>query len=266
MATKTVNFTANTSWVQAAAGPLALTINPTTHYTDLFVGTGAPGGTANTFLLKPVAGENYLDLSLDSGDFLYIKSRQENATVSWIETPTASSVTLVNPDGSNARSTAGIVASFSFTPVAGAYSAGDIIGTAQQVNFTYADGSAVPAGSLIRMVSAVIKIDQTAVISGETSYSLALYSVTPPSAQADNAVWSLASADLPSYRGFLNLGTPVDLGAACYVKTQFDGSVGKEQDYNLGSGLTSFYARLVTTGAFTAPAVARQILLYGVVV
>ena len=122
--------------------------------------------------------------------------------------------------------------------------------------------AAIPQGALIRIISAVVKIDQTAIISGETSYSLALYSVTPPSAQADNAAWTLASADLPSYRGSLSLGTPVDLGAACYVKTQFS----DQQDFNLAAGKSSLFGELITAGGFTATAVARQILLYGVVI
>ncbi|MBR1230211.1 hypothetical protein JQ600_35540 [Bradyrhizobium sp. AUGA SZCCT0176] len=154
----------------------------------------------------------------------------------------------------------GISASATFTPAAAAYGAGDIVSVAKEFAFTDSVGRIVPEGALIRIVSAVIKIDQTAVISGETSYSLALYNVTPPSAQADNAAWTLASADLPSYRGTLALGTPADLGAACYIKTQFS----DQQDFKLAG--TSLFGELITTGAFTATAVARQILLYGFVV
>lgn len=158
----------------------------------------------------------------------------------------------------NAIST-GVVATANFTPAAAAYGAGDLISVAQPFTFAYLDGRPVVAGSLIRVLTTVMKIDQTAVISGETSYTLPMYSVTPPSAQADNAAWTLASADLPSYRGTIALGTPVDLGAACYIKTQLtDG-----QDLNLT--VASFYGELVTTGAFTATAVARQVFLYGVV-
>ncbi len=152
----------------------------------------------------------------------------------------------------------GITATASFTPAAEAYGAGDLISTAQEFAFTYSDGSRVPGGALIRVLSTVIRIDQTAVISGETSYSLALYNVAPPSAQANNAAWTLASGDLSAYRGTLALGTPVDLGAACFIKTG-----GLSEDIKLlGSSL---WGQLVTTGAFTATAVARQIALYGIV-
>lgn len=156
----------------------------------------------------------------------------------------------------------GITAGASFVPAAAAYSGGDIIGAATEFSFVDNRGVIIPQGALIRIISAVVKIDQTAIISGETSYSLALYSVTPPSAQADNAAWTLASADLPSYRGSLSLGTPVDLGAACYVKTQFS----DQQDFNLAAGKSSLFGELITAGGFTATAVARQILLYGVVI
>jgi len=152
----------------------------------------------------------------------------------------------------------GIVATASFTPAAAAYSAGDLISVAQEFVFTYADGSRVPGGSLIRILTTVLKIDQTAIISGETSYSLPLYNITPPSAQADNAAWTLASGDLSAYRGTLSLGTPVDLGAACFVKT---GSL--VEDIRLQG--TSLFGQLVTAGGFTATAVARQVSLYGIV-
>jgi hypothetical protein len=155
----------------------------------------------------------------------------------------------------------GIIASASFTPAAAAYGAGDLVDVAKEFTFTDRNGRTVQPGSLIRILSSVIKIDQTEVISGETSYSLALYNVTPPSAQADNAAWTLASGDLSAYRGTLSLGTPADLGAACYIKTQFT----DQQDFWLTSEKTSMFGQLITAGAFTATAVARQITLYGVV-
>jgi hypothetical protein len=153
----------------------------------------------------------------------------------------------------------GVTANANFTPAAAAYSAGDLVDVAKEFAFTYADGSPVPNGSLIRILTTVVKIDETAIISGETSYSLPLYNVTPPSAQADNAAWTLASADLPAYRGTLGLGTPVDLGAAAYIKAQLT----DQQDIKLTG--SSLFGELVTAGAFTATAVARQVLLYGIV-
>ena len=152
----------------------------------------------------------------------------------------------------------GITADASWTPVAEAYSAADTISTAQPLKFSYANGIYAPLGSSIRILTSSIKIDATAVISGETSYTLHLYTVTPPSAQANNAAWTLASADLPYYAGSIALGTPVDLGAALYVKTG-----GINLDIKMVSD--TLYGSLVTVGAFTAAAVARQIRLHGIV-
>lgn len=152
----------------------------------------------------------------------------------------------------------GVTASASFTPAAAAYLAGDLISIAQEFAFTDRLGNPVPSGSLIRILTTIIKIDATAVISGETSYSLPLYSVTPPSAQADNAAWTLASADLSAYRGTISLGTPIDLGAALYVKTPL-------VDIDVKLTGTGLFGELITAGGFTATAVARQVLLYGIV-
>lgn len=157
-------------------------------------------------------------------------------------------------------SRAGISASASFVPAAAAYAAGDIISTAKEFAFAYSDGSPVAGGALIRILSSVIKIDAAALISGEGAYTLQNYAAAQTTVQADNDPWTLTSADLAAYRGSLALGTPLDLGAALYVKTQFV----DQQDVKLIG--TSLFGRLVTAGGATFAAVARQITLYGVVI
>lgn len=153
----------------------------------------------------------------------------------------------------------GITASATFTAAAAAYGAADIMDVAKQFTFAYAqDGITIPPGCLIRILSSVIKIDVTSVPSGQTSYTGQFYNVTPPTVRADNDVWTLASADLGAYRGSLALGTPADLGAALYIKTQY-----ADTDFNLTS--SSLFMELVTVGAHTAAAVARSIILYGVI-
>ncbi len=152
----------------------------------------------------------------------------------------------------------GVSASASFIPAAGGYGAGDLMSVAQALAFTFADGSAIPAASFLRILTASTKIDVTSVPSGQTSYTLHCYSVTPPSAQADNDAWTLASGDLASYLGSIALGTPVDLGAALYVRAQ-------DINFDIRLAGTSIYGVLVTAGAHTAAAVARQVRLHGVV-
>lgn len=154
---------------------------------------------------------------------------------------------------------AGVSASASFTPAAAAYGAGDLMSVAQALAFTFADGSAIPAASLLRILTTTLKIGVTSVPSGQTSYTLHLYNVTPPSAQADNDAWTLASGDLASYLGSIALGTPVDLGAALYVKAQ-------DINFDMRLAGTSIYGVLVTAGAHTAAAVARQVRLHGMVI
>ena len=152
----------------------------------------------------------------------------------------------------------GIIASASFTPAAAAYSAGDIQSVAQAFAFTFADGTAIPAGSLIRILTSVLKIDVTSVPSGMTSFNLQLYSATPPSAQADNDAWTLASADLSVYSGALGLGAPVDLGASLYVRQQY-------LDTDIKLTTASLFGQLVTVGAYTAAATAIQVSLRGII-
>lgn len=154
----------------------------------------------------------------------------------------------------------GITATASFTPVAAAYSANDIMGASMEFNFTYAaSGLEIPDTSLIRILTAVLRIDETALVASEGAYALQLYSATQPSAQNDNDAWTLASGDLLGYRGSFSLGTPVDLGSACYVRTS-----NVDHDARLLTG--SLWARLQTTAGFTVGATppVRQVTLYGV--
>lgn len=153
----------------------------------------------------------------------------------------------------------GIVASANFTPAAAAYSAGDTMDVAKEMAFTYADtGEAIPPGSLIRILDTILKIDTTGLQASEAAYTLHFYSVTPPSALADNAAWTLASGDLPSYSGFMSMGTPVDLGAALYIKQS-------NIDVDVKLTGSSLFATLVTVAGFTATAVARQVLLRAII-
>lgn len=143
--------------------------------------------------------------------------------------------------------------SVAFTPAAAAYSAGDVISTAKElVNIGPAKAS------WIYVTSAWLRIDHTAVISGETSYRLHLYSVTPPSAHADNDAWDLPSGDRSAYRGYIDLGTPVDVGSTLYVQT--DG-INKQIEM---TSTGSLFAELVTIGGFTATAAARNVKLFTV--
>jgi hypothetical protein len=145
----------------------------------------------------------------------------------------------------------GTVVSATFTPAGAAYAANDIMEGAKQF------AAIGPSGAAMRILSAELEVDHSAVIAGETSYRLYLYSVTPPSAPADNAAFDLPSGDRASFLGYVDLGTPVDLGATLYVQTA---------DINKDIKLTgtSVFGLLVTNGAFTATAAARKVTLHAV--
>lgn len=100
------------------------------------------------------------------------------------------------------------------------------------------------AGGEIRITSAIFERDASALIAGETTYTLHLYNVTPPSALLDNDPFDLPSGDRAAYLGSINLGTPVDLGSTLYVAT--DGI--NKQITLLSSNLFGY---LVTVGPYT---------------
>lgn len=137
-----------------------------------------------------------------------------------------------------------------FTPAAAAYLAGDIMQGARE--FTNIGPS---GGGDVLITNSRLRVDETAVQSGETSYTLHLYSVTPPSALADNAVWDLPSGDRASYLGSIALGTVVDVGSTLWVV-----QTGLTVQVTVPSG-GSLFGYLVTAGGFTATATARNVTL-----
>lgn len=159
----------------------------------------------------------------------------------------------------------GCVASASFNRTAdtNAYGAGDVEGSATgstaalEFAFTDRNSYAAPAGEFM-ITTVKLEIDISAVPSGMTSYRLYLYSVTPPSAYGDNTAWDLPSGDRASFKGYIDLGTPVDLGSTLYVET-----TGVNKQLTMPSG-GKLYGYLVTNGAYTpASATARKVTLHG---
>jgi hypothetical protein len=134
-------------------------------------------------------------------------------------------------------------ASFTRPSNTNTYAANDIVGaTAAALEFK---NMGRDAGSTVMITSASLEIDRTGVISGETSYTLHLYNVTPPSAAADEATWDLPSGDRASYLGYISLGTPVDVGSTLYVETNL---INKQ----IRLAGTSLFGYLVTVGGYVA--------------
>ncbi len=125
-----------------------------------------------------------------------------------------------------------------------AYAANDVLGAATGATAALQFASMGPSGGKIIITSATLEIDATAVISGETSYNLYLYSVSPPSALGDNAAFDIPSGDRASLLGKISLGTPVDEGSTLYIQT--DG-INKQ----IALAGTDLFAYLVTVGGYT---------------
>ena len=138
-----------------------------------------------------------------------------------------------------------------------AYTAGDVVGAAvAAISFPEMG----PAAGHVLITSVSLEIDVASVPAGMTSFRLHLYSVTPPSALADNAAWDLPSGDRDSYLGYVDLGTPVDVGATLYVQTD-------QVNKHIALAGTGLFGYLVTAGAYTPTSAAvKRITLHSVVI
>lgn len=119
------------------------------------------------------------------------------------------------------------------------YTAGDVLGGA----LTFATGLTSGQRAMIAGVDLMPQI--AAIPAGMTSFRLHLYNVTPPSALADNAVWDLPSGDRASYLGYVDVGTPADVGSTLFCQSD---NVNKAIQT---SGSANVFGYLVTNGGFT---------------
>lgn len=194
-------------------------------------------------------------VSEGSGKNLATNSITEDAI-----TKQLSRAVLNKSDGSDVFGTAGVpgsavmsvqgVASYgqsvSLTRTAdtNAYAANDVVGAAPGSTAALTFASMGPSGASVLITSISLEIDATAIISGETSYRLYLYSVTPPSALGDNVAFDLPAGDRASFLGYVDLGTPIDIGSTLYVQSD-----NVNRQVKLSS--SSIFGYLVTIGAHT---------------
>ena len=153
----------------------------------------------------------------------------------------APGVVVVNPSDGTA-SGGGYRAAPTVTRPANAtpYSAGDVVGGATE--FTNMGA----AGGHILVTGTDLMVHVAALPSGMGSFRLHLYDAAPPSAIADNAAWDLPAGDRDSYLGYVDMGTPVDVGGTLYVQQE-----NLNRQFKLGAAQTSLWGYLVTAGAFT---------------
>lgn len=189
---------------------------------------------------EPVAGQfNTTPPTFGSGQFINL------------QTDNAGRLLVV---GGGSSSTPIVVSGVAYTATASvtrpndttAYLANDVIGPTGGGTAAMTFASIGPAaGGEVMLTTVFLEIDISAVPSGMTSFTLYLYSVTPPSALADNAPFDLPAGDRASFLGILSLGTPVDLGSTLYVETD-----AYNKQITVAS-TASLFGYLVTTGAYT---------------
>lgn len=148
---------------------------------------------------------------------------------------------------------AGVAVTLTRTSDTNAYLANDVIGAATGSTAALSFANVGPSGREVMLTSASLKINATAVISGETSYNLYCYPVTPPSALGDNAPFDIPSGDQATAIYKIPLGTPVDEGSTLLVQSD---SINKQITLS-GTGI---FCYLVTVGAYT-PTSARVYVL-----
>jgi hypothetical protein len=140
-------------------------------------------------------------------------------------------------------------ASASFTPAAASHTAGDAVGVAAEFAL------AAPSASLLRIVSASMLV---AGGTNETStWRVYLFSVTPPSALADDAPFVLASGDRASFLGYFDFAQLVDVGDTLYIEAT------PNKVIRLTG--TSVFAYLVNLTTVTPAAIARTITIHATV-
>lgn len=140
--------------------------------------------------------------------------------------------------------------SFTRTADVNAYTAGDVVGTATGSTAALTFTPMGAADQVVEITNSIFTIGAASVPAGMTSFTLHLYSITPPSALGDNAPWDLPAGDVASYMGSFSLGTPADIGSSLFIQNL---AVSKQ----VRLATTSLFAYLVTDGGYT-PASATQ--------
>lgn len=145
----------------------------------------------------------------------------------------------------------GISASATFTPAASAHTAPAVVGGAQQFSL------AAPSGGRIKINSVSLEIDGGTLET--TTWSLYLYSVTPPSAIADAAAFDIPAGDRASFLAKIPIAQVVDEGSTLYIEAS---NIGRQ----IKLAGTSVFGYLVNATTLTPAAVAHIVTINAEVV
>jgi hypothetical protein len=151
----------------------------------------------------------------------------------------------------------GNTGSATFTTGTTAYAAFDCVG-ASGANAAVDFGAVGRSGNNIMVTSVELEIDSATIISGETSYNLYFYNVTPPSAINDSSPFTLGSSDRAAFLGKVALPSVVVEGVTtATLYCRLDGI----NQHMLLSG-THLFGYLVSVGAFTPTARVYKITVH----
>lgn len=184
-----------------------------------------------------------LPTALGAGGGMKVDGSGTTLPVSQASVPTHN--VFVQQKGFNSQAT--------FTCGTTAYVPGDVVGAGGGGNAALTFAGVASGAAVISIDEVLLEIDTSAIISGETSYRLYLYNVTPPSAFADSAIWDLPAGDRASILTYIDFANIVDLGSTLFVLAN------PAKIIKTASG--SIYGYLVTNGTFTPTARVHKITL-----
>lgn len=130
-----------------------------------------------------------------------------------------------------------------------AYPAGSVIGTGSGDDAVHTLANIGPSGGFIIIQSIELVLGTGAVPSGMSGFRLHFYRTKPTAAAANASLFDLAAADRGPYIGYIDMPTPVDLGATCFTQVDYPGKL-----FQLNIGSTSLFCELQTIGGFTPAA------------
>jgi len=206
----------------------------------------------------PVASGNETFANDDIGGVKYPRPK-----INWGPDGTANDVDVasgkplpVQVRSSGGKEGVGYTGTATFTTGTTAYAANDVVGAAS-ANAALDLGVVGISASNIMITGVELEIDSGSIISGETSYNLYLYNVTPPSAINDSSAFDIPSGDRASFLGKIFLPNVIDEGSTLYCA--LDG-INKQV---LLAG-THLFGYLVTVGAFTPSARVYKVTIHTV--
>jgi hypothetical protein len=135
------------------------------------------------------------------------------------------------------------------------YSIGDVIGADPGVNIEFQNFGRAGQGFIILKAMLMVKV--SAIPTGMSGFRLHLYNAAP-TAIVDNLPMNLIAADRDKYIGYIEFGTPIDLG---------DTLISQVENLTVEDTMvtTSLYGVLETLGAYTPTASSvKEIRLFGV--